>query len=120
MGVLPDGSPFRMLLAGAQISRNKDFLTEISRHSLPPFIFNVILKSEKQKNEKGTYYVTNFTFDKNEDGSYKTIDPKDFQSFADMTESLQTLFSKARMADLSTMSDGDDFESGDGNGKGIF
>jgi hypothetical protein len=120
MGVLQNGTPFRLFLAGAQISRNKDFITEVLRSGLPPFIFNVTLKSEKQKNDKGTYYAINFNFEKDDNGAFKTIDPSEFQSYADMTESMAVLFNKARAADLSKMDDGADFESGDPNGKGIF
>ena len=116
--LLPNGSPARYMISGAQISRCKDFLTEVGRNGLPVFIYKMKLTSEKQKNEKGTYYVTNFTMEKNEDGSYALIDVKNYDYYRNLTESLKSMFNKVRATDL-VSSDTAEAHGDDGE-KGIF
>lgn len=116
MGLLPNGSPFRMMISGAQISKCKDFLTEVSRNGYPAFIYQMSLESEKQKNEKGTYYTINFNFQRNADGTYKTINPAEFKKYEDLTLSLQQLFNKVRATDLVS----GDTEHNNADNEGIF
>ena len=100
MGLLPDGSPFRMVFAGAQLTKIKDFLTEVKLRRLPMFIYKIRLVSTKQSNEKGTYFTTEITLLKDDAGQYLHIDPADFGKYEEETVSLQNIFSVVRAADL--------------------
>lgn len=116
MGLLEDDSPFRMTFAGASISKNKDLLTQLKMASLPAFAFNMELVSEKQKNDKGTYYITNFNLQKDEKGNYIPVTPEQFARYKDMTIALSDLFSKVQAQDLSSFDEemaGDESDSPD-------
>ena len=101
LGLFADDSPFRMTFAGASISKVKDLLTQLKIAGLPAFAFNVELVSEKQKNDKGTYYITNFNLLKDDNGNYIPVTMDQFNKYKDTTIALADLFSRVQVADLS-------------------
>jgi hypothetical protein len=101
LGLFDDDSPFRMTFAGASISKVKDLLTQLKMAGLPAFAFNMELVSEKQKNDKGTYYITNFSLVKGEDGKPIPVTMEQFTKYKDTTLALADLFSRVQVADLS-------------------
>ena len=66
-----DQTPARMNFGGTSYSVFKDFINQCMQKSvalgkkLPANVFNVILSTTREKNDKGLYYVANLQFDPN-------------------------------------------------------
>ena len=66
-----DRTPARMNFGGTSYSVFKDFINQCMQKTaalgkkVPANVFNVILSTSKQKNERGTYYVADLQFDPN-------------------------------------------------------
>lgn len=66
-----DGTPARMNFGGTSYSVFKDFINQCMQKTaalgkkVPANIFNIVLSTSREKNEKGLYYVANLQFDPN-------------------------------------------------------
>lgn len=115
LGLLDDDAPFRMSASGAAISNVKTFITECTRHNVPPFTFKVKIVAEKQTNDKGTYYTPKYEIQKTENGAYVLPTKEQWNAFKETMEGLKSMFQRAVEADL--MVNADDTEVIDAEGE---
>ncbi|MDF2841725.1 MAG: 57, gp57 [Herbinix sp.] len=107
-----ENHPFRLSAQGSSVSPTKDFLNAIApklrrgKKQLGIFIFKMALTTEKLSNDKGTYYVLKY----NE--PIGTIDPADYKTVEEMSDSLRAIFLQAIDKDTATM-DAADYGDGD-------
>lgn len=95
---------FRTVVTAASMVATKDFINQIVQYNLPPFIFKVTLSSKLMKNDKGSFYVMEYSFKQNEDGSPATINPNDYSYFEEKCKNMRGMFIDARKNDLKSMS----------------
>ena len=100
LGMLPDGTFFRLLAHGLSVSPTKDFLNIIAPNKLPAFIYKMTLGSVTQKNEFGTFQVMTYNFQMEDDAKIKTIDPSKFKEYEDLAISMKDLFLSSQEQDL--------------------
>lgn len=93
--------PPRIVVSGASMSNQKNFLTKLTGlGGYPPYILVTKITSKQESNDKGIFYVMNFDFAKNEDGSVKTVSPTMAQRFAEMSRQWGSMTS--RLAEYDT------------------
>lgn len=95
LGVTPNGSPFRFIAGGANVSITKDFINKVlpklrmkNGKKLGIFAIKVRLSTEQKTNDRGTFYVLRYDIT----GS---INPQNYNDLDAMSKSLKSLFSKA-------------------------
>lgn len=110
--------PPRMVISGASMSDQKNFLTKLtSLGGYPPYILVTKITSEQQTNDKGIFYVAKFDFAKNADGSIKANSPADATKFRDLSEQWKAM--TTRLAEFDTERYDDSVVVDDGAG-GIY
>lgn len=92
LGVDKNNMPFRLQAGGASASKTKDFINTLLLKGYPPFIYKVVITSEKQSNEKGTFYVMNYKID-------GLIDPSEAPKYQELLGSLTDMFKTANQID---------------------
>lgn len=63
--------PFRIIISGASVSKAKDFFTALmmSAKKLPIYAYRIVLSSEHESNDQGSYYTVKFDFKKMKDAN---------------------------------------------------
>jgi hypothetical protein len=93
--------PPRMVVSGASMSDQKNFLTKLTGlGGYPPYILVTKITAEQQTNDKGIFYVAKFDFAKNADGSIKTNSPAEATRFKDLSEQWKAM--TTRLAEYDT------------------
>jgi hypothetical protein len=89
-----ENRPCRFSAQGASVSPTKDFINSVAPKlkrggkQLGIFVFKVKLSTEKQMNDKGTYFTVKYDI-------VGTINPEDYTDLENMSDSLRDLFLKA-------------------------
>ena len=93
--------PPRMVVSGASMSDQKNFLTKLtSLGGYPPYILVTKITAEQQTNDKGIFYIAKFDFAKNADGAIKAVSPAEAARYRDLSEQWKTM--TTRLAEYDT------------------
>ncbi|HOA81733.1 MAG TPA: hypothetical protein PKK61_11840 [Defluviitaleaceae bacterium] len=95
LGLDENKKPFRLIASGASVAPTKNFLNKILPNKLPPFVYNVIIRTEQKENESGIFYVMTYEID----DKNPTIAKEDFMPLKELAEGMRDMFMTANQID---------------------